>query len=322
MKIIALVSLALLHSLAAAAPPAFSYQGLCDASAAVALGGGYFIVADDESNDLRVYQRGQAAPLKPPVPLAAFLHIKEKQESDIEGAAAIGDRIFWITSHGANKHGMVQSERRKFFATDIVHGAIPSVSPTGQPYDHLLDDMLREPSLQQYGLAAGASLPPKSVNAVNIEGLAANGNGGLLIGFRNPVPHGKALIIPLDNPDELIQGKRAKFGKPIELALGGLGIRSIERVGPGYYIVAGPIDKGQGALYQWSGQAADPAKRLAVDVAGLNPEALFQVVDNTLQVLSDDGTAKVNGQDCKDIKDKARQSFRSIDILPGAQILR
>lgn len=320
-NLIALLLLALVYP-AADAAPAFTYQGLCDASAAASLGGGYFIVADDESNDLRIYKRGRAAPLTPPVPLSAFLHIKETQESDIEGAAAIGDRIFWITSHGANSEGKVRPARRKFFATDIVHGAIPSVSPTGQAYDNLLDDMLHEPSLQGYGLAAGAGLPPKSPNAVNIEGLAANGNGGLLIGFRNPVPLGKALILPLDNPDELIDGKRARFGKPIALALDGLGIRSIDRVGQGYYIVAGPIDKGPGALYQWSGRAADPARRLAANVTELNPEALFQVGDNTLQVLSDDGTFKVNGRDCKDIEDKTRQSFRSIDIMSGAQTLR
>jgi len=34
--------------------------GMCDASAAVALGNDRFIVADDEDNVLRVYRRGQA----------------------------------------------------------------------------------------------------------------------------------------------------------------------------------------------------------------------------------------------------------------------
>jgi len=52
---------------------------------------------------------------------------------------------------------------------------------------------------------------------------------------------------------------RARFGAPIELDLDRRGIRSIERVGAAYLIVADPsADRGSFALFRWSGQSGDP----------------------------------------------------------------
>ena len=44
------------------------YDGMCEASAAVALDSQHFIVGDDESNALKVYRIGQSAPARPAVP--------------------------------------------------------------------------------------------------------------------------------------------------------------------------------------------------------------------------------------------------------------
>ena len=52
------------------------YRGMCDASAAVALGADHFVVADDEHNTLLVYRRGKQAPVGS-VPLSKFLGTKE-----------------------------------------------------------------------------------------------------------------------------------------------------------------------------------------------------------------------------------------------------
>ena len=59
----------------------------------------------------------------------------------------------------------------------------------------------------------------------NIEGLASTPEGALLIGLRNPLRHGRALLVPLLNPDEVIEGGRARFGAPVELDLQQRGIR-------------------------------------------------------------------------------------------------
>ena len=61
----------------------FAYRGMCDASAAVALDAGHFVVANDERNTLRVYKRGQSDPVDS-VPIFEFLKTKEKKESDLE----------------------------------------------------------------------------------------------------------------------------------------------------------------------------------------------------------------------------------------------
>jgi hypothetical protein len=298
----------------------FVYSGICDASAAVALGKDHFVVADDERNVLLIYKRGQSVAVGQ-TDLTKFLETKSDKESDIEGAAAIGNKIFWITSHGANKNGEVQKRRQKLFATAIVDAAVPTVRETGKPYGGLMEVLATDPRFAKYKLAAAAGKPPKEEGALNIEGLAATQDGKLLIGFRNPLPGKKALVVPLENPDEVVMlGATAKLGDPIEIdKLDGRGIRSLERVGTSYLIVAGPIDAESGFdLYRWTGNARDdPAKLEHVKLTGLNPEALFAIPGtDAVQILSDDGTVDVGGgTKCKDAPTSA-QSFRSITVKP------
>jgi hypothetical protein len=314
---------ALLLAGSLAAPSALAqevavYRGLCDASAAVALGPELYVVANDERNQLRIYRRGQPDAVDS-VDLSNFLRTKKDKESDLEGAAAIGQRIYWISSHGRNKKGEVQDRRLRFFATDIHAGAKPMLKPAGAAYTDLLHDLVRSAELKPYKLADAARLGPEAPGGFNIEGLAATPEGHLLIGLRNPLPQAKALLLPLLNPDKVVlDGKKAKFGAPIALDLGGRGVRSIERVGASYLIVAGPpADSGDFALYRWSGKPDEAAVRLAqVDFKTLRPEALFAIPNSdTVQVLSDDGGVEIDGKACKD-QDEARQSFRSITVKP------
>lgn len=129
----------------APASAAMTYRGACDASAAVALDADHFVVASDEDNTLRVYRRGRPEPVGE-VPLAAFLDSGNK-ESDLEAAAAVGKRIYWIASHGRNSKGKLRPDRQRFFATDIDPGAQPGVTPARTPYRGLLDDLATAPTL-------------------------------------------------------------------------------------------------------------------------------------------------------------------------------
>ena len=106
-----------------------TFNGPCDASAAVALDATHFIVGDDEHNILHVYRQGQPAPVAS-LNLANFLGTAADEESDIEGAAAIGSRIYWITSHGSNSKGKARPARQRFFATEVVPGQPPTCWPT------------------------------------------------------------------------------------------------------------------------------------------------------------------------------------------------
>jgi hypothetical protein len=307
---------------AAEAQQLTSYSGWCDASAAVALDSDHFVVANDERNELIIYRRGKPDPIGSPVDLTQFLATK-KQESDIEGAARIGNRIYWMASHGRNKNAKVREERHRFFATDVTQGEPPSLKPTGKVYTALLDDLLAADTLKAFDLATASTLAPEAPGGLNIEGLAATPEGKLLIGFRSPIRKKMALVVPLENPDDVLNGQaKARLGNPISLDLGGAGIRSLELVGSTYFIVAGPpADEGEFALYRWSGKKGErPARITGIDFAKyrqFRPEGLFAIPNTTLlEILSDDGDLPVDGTSCKQL-DRAKQSFRSITIDAG-----
>jgi hypothetical protein len=279
----------------------FDYRGICDASAAVALDADHFVVADDESNKLFVYRRGDSK-AETDIDLTKSLKLDDpKDEVDLEGAARIGDRIYWIASHSKDK-----MERRRFFATEIFGGSTPTLKEPNTFSKDLVKDMIAAFDLK----STRKRKNPEMKDALNIEGLAATPDGDLLT-----IPEGKELIVPLENPNEVLEDRKAKFGAPVELDLGGRGIRSIERVGSEYLIVAGPYnDCGSFALYRWPGNPGDESQKIdASDELGdLNPEALFPR-DDQIQILSDDGAVEVGFRECKDHKKKksSKMGFRS-----------
>ncbi len=140
-----------------------------------------------------------------------------------------------------------------------------------------------------------------------------------MICFRNPIPGGKALIVPLDNPQQILEGERAKLGSPIELSLNGLGVRSMEysESRGRYLIVAGPYnDAGHVALFGWSGKASDGPELIADETfEGLSPEAMFIYPGDlkAVQFLSDDSAWKIEGVSCKEMA-RAKQRFRGISL--------
>jgi hypothetical protein len=240
-------------------------------------------------------------------------------ETDIEGATLIGNRIYWITSHGTDKVGVHSPSRHRFFATDIeTNGNSFSLKSFGMPFLDLIQALANSTLLKDYNLGQAADKPPKAENGLSIEGLTKNPEGNLLIGFRNPIPGKKALLVPLENPQAVIAGnEKPKLGRPILLDLGGLGIRSIEYsdAKKTYFIIAGPYDNNDGFQpYQWSGKPTEaPGLINGVDFQGLHPETLvvYPEEKTRIQILSDDGTEKTNGKKCKKL-DTKDQSFRSI----------
>ena len=167
-------------------------------------------------------------------------------------------------------------------------------------------------------MKAASRLAAEADGGLNIEGLAATPEGQLLIGFRNPLPEERAIVIPLENPTEVVDGKRAKLGEPFELNLGRRGIRSIEWVGGSYLIVAGPTaDEGSFALYRWSGKRGESAMPIdSVDLGSLRPEALFAIPQTPqVQLLSDDGGVVTGGVECKNLP-PSRQTFRGLVVAP------
>ena len=122
-------------------------------------------------------------------------------EADIEGATRIGDHIYWITSHGTNREGKPRPSRHRLFATEVkVADDKVTITSVSTPYKELVKDLTKTPGLKDYKLGEAAKKPPEQVDGLNIEGLGAAPQGALLIAFRNPIPDGKALLVPLENP--------------------------------------------------------------------------------------------------------------------------
>ena len=100
------------------------FEGAVDGSAAADVGDGFFVGATDEDNEFRLYDvKGGLSPRKLDVGVEAAvksaLGVEKIKECDLEGAAKIGDLIFWIGSHGRNKNAEEKKERRVLFATKL-----------------------------------------------------------------------------------------------------------------------------------------------------------------------------------------------------------
>lgn len=308
---------ALFPSHARAEREATTYTGCCDASAAVAVDEHHFVVADDEDNILRVYKREGGAPVMQ-VDLTQHLGTKKKaEEADLEGGAMVDDLIFWIGSHGRNAKGKDSPMRQRIIATRVGRdrGGL-QIEPVSKPYTTFLEDLVADERLAKFGLEAAATKAPKTEGALNIEGLTSTPDGHLLIGFRNPIPDGKAIIVPLLNPRKLFEGERARFGDPVTLDLQGLGIRSLGYHDGRCLIIAGHFSSGGNSrMFEW--KPGEPTARPldSIKLTGLNPEGMsFATTGGTREflVVSDDGTRSVDGQDCKKLKDPALKRFRGI----------
>lgn len=296
---------------------------ICDSSAAVAVGLAHFVVADDEDNILRVFEAEVGGKPIQQIEINHFFANNPKQkEVDIEGVAELEGVTYWITSHGRNKNGKQRPERHQFFATRWGTDEPFQLLQVGQAYTQLvLRDIVQDERLAKYNLTAAEQLPPKAQGGLNIEGLTATPNGSLLIGFRNPIPEGKALVLPLLNPAELVNNPevQAVLGDPIELNLGGLGIRSVEYwASQGVYlIVAGAYDGlGSFVLYQWDGVNEPQPLEIGLP-AGFNPEGMLFYPSRAsgFQLLSDDGMVVREGElPCKEVTDtqNPHKYFRSL----------
>ncbi|MDR5766158.1 MULTISPECIES: DUF3616 domain-containing protein [unclassified Caballeronia] len=320
-------------SQARAAEPVTTYRGLCNASAGIDLGKGYFVVGDDDIDSLVVYKYGRSDAVHE-VKVGDYLNgaASADDEADLEGAARIGDRIYWIASHSGKKNES-RPTRQHLFATRIVtKGAVPTVVPLDtKPYDKLLSALASDNRFEELNQAM--SNGAEEDHGFNIEGLAATRNGGLLIGFRNPLVAkadsqnaGKALVLELKNPADVVDhGANPAFGDLIRLDLGKRGVRSIELIDGEYFIVAGPFDGGtvgdpasRFAIFKWSGASdAKPRHWRDIEPSTFHAEGLFEIAGmRKIYLLSDDGDEQ---RICKKGRDKKKmtsdKTFRGMEIV-------
>jgi predicted extracellular nuclease len=333
--------------------------GASNASTAIAIDTNYMLVGDDENQALRLYNRTNSGLAVNSFDYTNLLDLTDlsgglPREVDIEASARVGNRIFWAGSQSnTDPDGKLRPNRDRIFATDITGtGASTNLAYAGR-YDFLREDIIawdvnnsHGKGADYYGLAASAAVnvSSKQNNGYNIEGLEfAPDNTTAYIAFRAPQePTGtrtKALIIPVANFTTLLntagggtQGS-ATFGAPIELDLGGRGIREIRKNAANQYvIIAGPAGDATGVapndfqLYTWTGNVADAPVFRATDLTALNVggsfESIVEVPTNVtstsqLQLLVDNGSTIFynDGLDAKSVPANFQKSRSEIVSL-------
>jgi hypothetical protein len=277
----ALLSLGLVAGTLLAKDPALAsnrHPGMSGASAAIFLDATRVVVASDEDNRLRIYDPTASQPAITAWDASPWLHLSgHNLECDLEGAARVGNRIYWIGSHGRNKDGKVRPNRQRFFATEVeATPQGPRLRNVGTPCSTLMAAMLTQASLIALHLDTAATLPPDSKGGLNIEALAARPDGSLWIGFRGPLAKGKAILVPLLNPDDVITGQPPRFGPPTRLDLGGRGLRDMTWTGSEWILVAGATggDQKSTRLFRWAGDGKDPSPLDLPGLKNLNIEAV------------------------------------------------
>jgi len=302
-----LVSGLVVARVAKAAPEWIFHSGMSSASAAVAVGTNQFLAGSDEDNRLRLYTVAAGGPVIE-LDVSPWLRLVSRHgEVDLEGAATVGDRTYWLGSHSRAKDGRERPDRARLFATQLATNENrPQLRFVGHPYTGLIEALAAAPLLARFHLAEAVRRVPGD-GGLNIEGLAAGPRGELWLGFRSPVPEGKALLVPLTNPEAVIQGGAAQLGEPVLLDLGGRGVRDIVWSGAEWFVIGGGVTGGGSSrLYRWRPGTVDTER---VDHPGFkraNPEALAffgTTAAPRLLVLSDDGKL-------------SRSRFRSFWVIP------
>ncbi len=340
------------------------HTGTSDASTAVFVDDNYMLVGDDENQGMRLYNRQNSGLPVNSFDFSSLLNLTDvsggiPREVDIEASTRIGNRIYWLGSHSNAANGNTRPNRNRLFATDITGaGATTNLTYVGR-YDGLKTDLLNWDATNAHGLGANyfgltasatTGLIPEAPagNGFNIEGLTMAPDGTTAyICFRAPIEpttdRTKALIVSVTNFTSLVAGNPtagpATFGAPIQLNLGGRGIREIKKnAGNEYLIIAGPHDGATGIapkdfrLYTWTGNPNDLPVLRTADITSLNAGGSFEsIVDlpnpltNTsqIQVLVDNGDAVFYGDGiaAKDLSENKFKKFRSDTLTLGTPIV-
>ena len=250
------------------------YADAGNASTEISVGDGFFIAGDDLGNVLRLYNSAVSGP---PVRSFDFTgDLPDRSTSmDIESASEVDnggtEDIYWVGSESNSSSGDPRPAANTVFETQVNHsGADTTLTYVGS-YTGLRDDLINWDNAAggPLGFATDSQGDAKSDTGFNIEGFefAPGSTTTGYLAFRAPLEtvNGSqdALIVPVTNFTSLIGASAgsAQFGQPIELNLGGLGIRELRKnADDQYLIIAGTADdsNSQFALYTWDGNPADP----------------------------------------------------------------
>lgn len=170
-----------------------------------------------------------------------------------------------ITSHArTEKTGRLSPDRQKFVRFRVEGERVTDSAVAAELKSAIAAS---DPVLAEAARTKGRG----ETEGLNIEGLTFNREGDQLwLGFRSPLKNGQAIILVIENPQEIFEREAPQLAKQkILLDLDGAGIRGLAYAPrlDGYLILAAREDKKEGSfkLWLWSGKQSDVARRVRIE---------------------------------------------------------
>ncbi len=164
---------------------------LLDDSSAIDVGDGYFLVADDEKNNIGLYDGAvsgrELAQFFPPGGNG------EDSEEDLEASAQKGDQVYFFGSEGNNKKGVSTSSDRDIVWSATLSGSGANATlKTGVAVGGFLEDLKTwdQAHGNWFGITAGTAKGelPELLNGFDLEGAEFSPDGSeLYVGMRAPI---------------------------------------------------------------------------------------------------------------------------------------
>ncbi len=297
------------------------------------------------------FSPGTGAPLNLPV---------LNKECDFEGLMLIGTRAYYMGSQSNDSSNLLAPNRGRLFAVDLAGTGTSTTLTFAGRYDNLRNQIINWDhtnvhglGIDHYGLFTSSVGNPKLDTGYDLEGLAPLPSSltAAFMAFRAPiVGTGKhALVLSISNFSTMATslgsaavndpactsgtpgttsalGTAPTFNAPIELDLGGRGVRDIVRNSFDEYLIIGgstgdPANTKDFRLFTWDGISGHPAIMLnnitALNQAGMTPEGILAPLpaghlstNPQLWLLSDNGTVDFYG-DGLEAKDEPQNLQKS-----------
>ncbi len=296
-----LMIVAMFNRMAIAQTP-MQFQDIYEPSGAVTLKDGKVLLVEDESKKtlqvVSVGKDGQVEELGEPKMSQKIKMKLEHKVRDVEGVAMNEhNQLYLMTSHSTNKKRKHKKAREQIVRLDYEHGRVSNF----KHYHGLLEALQKlHPALN--------SASHKRKKQINIEAISWDREAkSLLIGLRSPLIKGKAVVVPLKNPNAIFdKHQKPKLDKPILLDLYGDGIRAMswDRKRKGYWIVSGSVGKRKGDFSLWFWDKKRNFLSVAHEEEDIGyAEGVTPLKNSGLFFVQDNGSLGTHGADYQIVKE-------------------
>lgn len=313
---------------AASATPATTryHHGFCDPVAALAVDPLLMLASSDSGNMEGYFRSYSGRPIY--VFTGAFgAYVGYEELLRLKAVARMGDDAYWLGSQ-LDLEGNV-TRTQSLFRSRMEFYPLPALTTTGY-YEDLWGGLLSWDSDRgnQLNLANA-----QTEDDFDIRALAGASGNRIFVGFGAPLINGSALIVPINNLDQVMNDEGGtpgslSFGEPVFLNLGGRSIRSLVRKSSGsYFILAAAPHAAANSdfrLFKWSGDPLDTPVEQYFDFGSLvgTPSTLVDdPAAENLQLLVNNEETEYYGDGiaAKDLPADELRKFRSEWIVGEPQ---